>query len=257
MTRFIIARPREKALQTVNHFCDQGLTAIPWYVLDIRLLSLTTVVKAQAHKFDFNTIIITSTYAIDWLSEEDGVSAFDLSNTKNIICVGNSTAEKLKILLDTIKPLPHTINLVVAEPANSEGILASASLQNIKGQSIAIVKGCGGRSLLERELAKRDANITVLDVYQRMVNTQTLKDDRIRIGRTDCLVATSVEIVEAIFNNYDKASLTVAHWIVPSARIKQRTESLGGSNVWLSANASANSLVRKAIQLVKTGVIND
>lgn len=257
MNRFIIARPLEKAAQTVDCFVKQGLMAIPWSVLDIQLLSFSTVIKSQQYKFNFNTIIVTSTYAVDWLSKENGISAFDLSTTKNIICVGSSTAEKLNVLLSENTLMHSSMNLVIAEPSNSEGILLSECLQCIKEVPIAIIKGRGGRDLLEKELTQRHAKVTVLDVYQRIVNTQNLDDEKVIIEQTDCLVATSVEIVEAIFNNYDKARLRNIHWIVPSLRIKQRTESLGVANVLLSDNASANSLVRVALQLVKTGVVDD
>lgn len=257
MNRFIIARPPEKATQTVDCFFKRGLKAIPWSVIDIQLMSFATVIESQQNKFNFNTIIVTSTYAVDWLSKENGISAFDLSSTKNIICVGNSTAEKLNVLLSENTLMHSSINLVIAEPSNSEGILLCECLQCIKHEHIAIIKGRGGRDLLEKELTQRDAEVTVLDVYRRIVNTQNLNDEKIIIEQTDCLVATSIEIVEAIFNHYDKARLRAIHWIVPSTRIKKRLEGLSVANVLLSDNASANSLVHAALQLVKTGVVDD
>jgi uroporphyrinogen-III synthase len=59
--------------------------------------------------------------------------------------------------------------LIQAQPYNSEGLLATTELQQVKGKNILIFRGQQGRNLLGDELRKRGATVSYCEVYRRKV----------------------------------------------------------------------------------------
>ena len=51
--------------------------------------------------------------------------------------------------------------------AGSQGLLELPALRAVSGGKVLIVRGVGGRELLARELTRRGAEVTYLEVYQR------------------------------------------------------------------------------------------
>ena len=81
------------------------------------------------------------------------------------IAVGSGTA---KLLAD------HAVNSIVPEVQTTEGLLALSQLQKVTGQSIILIKGTGGRTLLPETLEKRGAILTIADLYHRIIITQPI-----------------------------------------------------------------------------------
>ena len=57
--------------------------------------------------------------------------------------------------------------LIASEPYNSEALLAAASLRQVAGKRILILRGQEGRNLLGDELARRGAQVDYCEVYRR------------------------------------------------------------------------------------------
>lgn len=58
-------------------------------------------------------------------------------------------------------------DVIVAEPATTEGLLASAFLQDLHAMQVGLVTAPGGRGLLAEALRERGATLAVAQVYER------------------------------------------------------------------------------------------
>lgn len=158
-----------------------------------------------------------------------------------VIAVGQSTAEVLR------NAGIHQVN--VPEHQTSEGLLALETLHNIKGESILIVRGNGGRELLKQQLELRGAKVAYNEVYKRqwfvLNNEQTI--EKWRKDKINCIVVTSTEILIRTLSYVDDLRWAQSvTWIVASARIEQRALDLGLSKV-KNAFGASNQHILNAI----------
>jgi len=86
-----------------------------------------------------------------------------------LACPGDGTAAALRLSGLEAQLVPRRGN-------TSEALLAMEDLQaaSVAGRTVAIVKGEGGRDLLESRLEERGARITLIDVYRRELPTGDL-----------------------------------------------------------------------------------
>jgi uroporphyrinogen-III synthase len=276
---FLVARPEHKAEQTAAHLAQKGLQAYAFPVLNI------TPENSEQNKTHFlqfitenenKTLIITSTYAASFVRESI-LSQQALTYTKgtiNIIAIGHATAKAVKADIMTqltsadskSKANMHLerhvavrVVLHVAQPETSEGALDLPHLHEVENHAICIVKGFGGRCLLQNELQKRGALVKVLEVYRRNVNLKLKHNYTFEPREIKCIIATSAEIADALrvdifADQYNwLASLP---WIVPSERIKLHLQKCDIANIYLSQGASAEALTERANQLVTAGALN-
>jgi uroporphyrinogen-III synthase len=127
------------------------------------------------------------------------------------------------------------VTLVPAAGFDSEALLADPRLDSVRGRSVLIVKGRGGRELLQTAFAARGAEVCVAEVYERHpaspdpARLQALEGD-CRAGSIDVITATSAEIGAALLH-LGPPSLREcfgrAHWLVPSARVGEELARLG------------------------------
>lgn len=109
----------------------------------------------------FHIIIFISPNAVEHgLNHILGVS--QLSDKVLLATVGKGSARALKAYLGK-QP-----DIVPEENFNSEGLLATAALQDVENKRILIVRGNGGRELLKTTLQQRGALVEYLDAYQRL-----------------------------------------------------------------------------------------
>lgn len=252
---FLVARPKQKAQQTVKDLAVRGLHGCIFPIIEI--IENREEIYKQA-LFDFlnlNTqkiLIVTSTYAAKWLTQQ--VLTINKSQL-NIVSIGESTAE-----LISNSPLHKNLqSLVIAKPENSEGALLLPILSGKLSANVCILKGKGGRQLLQTSLQQRGAVVRTLDVYKRKVNTDVLTQYAFEQKEIKCIIATSVEIIDAlrsqIFAQQQNWLATLA-WIVPSERIKAKLQMNGIKTIYVSQGASSEALAACAAKLVITGVVN-
>ena len=79
----------------------------------------------------------------------------------NTIAMGQGTAQALIARSITVHQTPAC--------ADSEHLLALNTLEHINNQTILLIKGEGGRPLIQQTLAQRGAKVTALAVYRRTV----------------------------------------------------------------------------------------
>lgn len=250
---FLIARPKDKVMETVDLFQKSGLQAHALALMDISVNKDDALIASLCNASP-KCIIITSVYAVNWLAET--ISKHTLSidfPTIDFVCVGASSAKKLRDLIDS-----H--NIYIAKPENSEGILQLPLLQNITNKSIVLLKGEGGRNLIAPGLTERGGTVHVLDVYKRVANTDAIRGFVFEPKRIKCIISTSIEITELLLTELDlnqQNTLRSCIWIVASERIKDYAYTQGIRHILVSQGASNKALLNCANQLVKTGALHD
>lgn len=148
-----------------------------------------------------------------------------------VITVGQGTTQALKEKGIHVDAQP--------EIADSEHLLQLDCLQCVSQQTILLIKGKGGRSLLNKTLLKRGANLISLCVYRRVsprYSSQYIKslwqDDAV-----DIILFTSVEAMQNIFKIFgDQARVWLCSkpCIVLSERLAKYASDLGMKDIRVS-----------------------
>ncbi|WP_115720438.1 uroporphyrinogen-III C-methyltransferase [Gallaecimonas mangrovi] len=137
--------------------------------------------------------------------------------------------------------------VLVADPPDSEGLLAQPALAKVQDENIIIAKGNGGRELLADTLRERGANVEEVTLYRRepvllLPETVLTWQDK----GVDCIQVTSCSLLDALI------ATTPAHllpWLqgltllLPSARVRQYAEQKGFSKLVLLKDASDEAVV--------------
>ena len=149
-----------------------------------------------------------------------------------VIAIGEATSQALsdyQICVD-IQP----------KYATSESMLNLDAMQQLKDQTILLVKGEGGRAMLATKLNKRGAHVLSLPVYRRTLPQM----DSLRImqvwqeNTVDIIVITSVQSLRNIFALFGKkayAWLCTKPCVVISERIAEVATELGMQTIIVSA----------------------
>lgn len=131
---------------------------------------------------------------------------------------------------------------------SSEGLLAMPDFQQVQGMSIAVVRGVGGREMIDRELRLRGAQVLPVIAYQRIVPDIDLTPclNALQAKQIDMIVCTSFESVNNLKNMLGDAAwplLEKIPLIVMSERVKLLAEALGFRTIWVTRGASQAAIV--------------
>lgn len=202
-------------------------------VLDhIAIAELPTRIAQLADKQKYK-VIVTSTVAAQQ------VVAFQQNwpGQPEFFAVGSSSANILK---------QANIEVVVPQEPRTEGLLALNALQNVRDESIIIMKGYGGRELLFDSLKSRGAKVQEWEVYKRQRVSQPLSTQHWQAEQIHCIIATSGEVIEAAFDYFDHVWLKTCQWIVVSQRTANILAKLGADKIHVSRDASDQALIQSA-----------
>ncbi len=131
---------------------------------------------------------------------------------------------------------------------SSEGLMALPAFQQVRGQSIMIMRGVGGREALEKILKERGAEVSACVAYQRMVPSVDASVCQQLIKHHSCsaIIAGSFETVTNLKLLLGEAvwlELTTVPLIVMSERIKALAADLGFQRIWVTRNASQQAVI--------------
>ncbi|MDH5600493.1 MAG: uroporphyrinogen-III synthase [Gammaproteobacteria bacterium] len=163
MNKYImITRPAHQSEKLVEGINAAGGDTFLFPTLAIEPIPLSNEnfdkVKLINH---FHMIIFISPNAVEHgLNYIRGIT--QLSNEVLLATIGQGSARALEAYLGK-KP-----DIVPDENFNSEGLLATRAMQEVKNKRILIVRGNGGRELLKQTLVQRGALVEYLDAYQRV-----------------------------------------------------------------------------------------
>jgi uroporphyrinogen-III synthase len=158
-------------------------------------------ISANAVKYFFNTL---KKHNIVW------------PNNIEITAIGHATAIALDNLNIKTKYIP--------KEHNSECLLQLDNLQNVKYQNILLIKGLGGREIIENKLNALQANLTPIIVYKRIIPSieQEFINSLWQNDSVDIILFTSSEAMHNIFSMFGQQAkewLLNKPCIVISARI--------------------------------------
>lgn len=143
--------------------------------------------------------------------------------------------------------LPVADHFEAAHPMNSEALLQDQSLQSVAGQKVLIVKGLGGRDLLQRELQSRGASVDSAACYQR--GKPDLPADQLfdliqgeHIGTICINSGDTLENLVSILGERLREILSL-RLIVPSQRVSALAREYGFTVVTCADNASDQAVL--------------
>ena len=238
--RVLITRPAAQANGLIKAVEAQGGIGILCPTLAIERLPENASNKQKILNLDgYDALIVVSRNAaqmgLAWIENYWPQLPAHLS----WFAVGKSTAASLNS--EGIKAR------VPAAGFNSEALLALPELQDLDNQRILILKGEGGRELLEQSLVERGARVDALPLYQRVTERYSPEqlEKLFADGAPDALIATSVDVLNAM-DTLLKLSLENRFelpLVVASERIADAAQVLGYRHVITSSGAADDSIV--------------
>lgn len=131
---------------------------------------------------------------------------------------------------------------------SSEGLLALQPFQHVAGQSIMLMRGEGGRELLESELLARGAKLSSCVAYQRVLPTIDAAPCQQLIKSHACagIIAGSFETVKnlkTLLGETVWTELATVPLIVMSERIKMLAAEQGFQRIWVTRNPSQQAVL--------------
>ncbi len=242
----LITRPLHQAAPLCRLFEAQGAAVIPFPALDIRPLATGSAGPARpGAPADFDLIIFTSANAVRY-----GAELLGQQHDLPLAAIGPATARALN-------QAGHRVSVQPTVGFDSESLLRHPKLQSIAGHRILVIKGQGGRELLERELERRGAALTQMEVYRRERPAPTDGElhalgSRFERREIQLITATSAEIgrnLLAIATPPLRRHFDAAHWLVPSERVGDllRAEGLAAPIVQ-AASAEDQDVVSAALR---------
>jgi len=209
----LVTRPAHQAEGFCQLVENAGGKAIRFPVITITAVAENPALTQQIEniaQYDYAIFISTNAvhHAISHLPK--GLPA-DL----RIAAVGKKTAASLSAHDIAVSILPkHSFN--------TEALLACHALQAVKDKNIAIFRGVGGRDLLADTLRQRGANVSYIEVYQRVLAKQALSLATIH-QNCDIITVTSQQGLRNLITLCDNKE-----WLfnTPLASNSQRTAEL-------------------------------
>lgn len=142
-------------------------------------------------------------------------------------------------------------NAIVPSRADSEGLLALPILRRLRGKHVGIVGACGGRGLLQRELAARGADIVFAEVYRRMPARLDQRHAHALRGRAPLYVPLSSS--EALTNllagmpDAARRALLAGTAVASSARLLRAALRAGFARVVRARSAGDDDLIEAIV----------
>ena len=172
---------------------------------------------------NFDVIIFTSANAVRF-----GASFLDQKRDLKLAAIGPATARALN-------QAGYRVAIQPLESVDSEGLLAHPRMEHLSGHRILMIKGTGGRQLLQQELERRGATVVSADVYQRLPATPSLGvlaavSERFANGEVQVITATSVEAARnllEIAGTQLRREFERVHWLIPGGRVEAGLRELG------------------------------
>ena len=211
----LITRPSHQAAALCRLFEVEGAAVTRFPAIEIQPLADTRRAARLGAIGDFDLIIFASANAVRY-----GAALLEQQRDLPLAAIGPATARALN-------HAGYRVSIQPREGFDSESLLRHPKLNSIAGRRVLLVKGQGGRELLQDELQRRGAALTLAEVYRRecrMAAADELRALESRFERREIQVitATSGEIggnllvlaTPALRRYFD-----AAHWLVPSARV--------------------------------------
>ena len=171
-----------------------------------------------------------------------------LSTQAKFVAVGGGTAKALS-------DIGYPVDLQPETDWSSEGLLQLPLFQSLLNQKIAIIRGAGGRELLEKELRSRGGKILSVMAYERTLPLLTMKPylALLQDKMIDLVIGTSgegIQNLKILIGKDGFHSLKKVPLLVVSERIKRLAQDLGFQTIWVARQAG-NEAIAECINAKK------
>ncbi len=158
----MLTRPAHQAAALGQRIEQLGGELFPFPVMEIippRDIAPALALFQDLSRFDIAIFISANAARIGLkiMSQES-----EIPNTLLFATVGLATARALE-------EQGHTADIIPDGQFDSEGLLATPQLQQIRGKKIVIIRGEGGRELLADTLRERGAEVSYAETYRRII----------------------------------------------------------------------------------------
>jgi uroporphyrinogen-III synthase len=234
----LVTRPAEQAADLVAAIEAAGGHSIAFPVIEIAPRSPQAIAAELAGRADPDIVIFISRNAV-----EHGLA---WSGRGAIAAVGPATAA-------AIEAAARVVDIYPASGFDSESLLEEPALRDVRGKTVRIIRGNGGRELLATTLRERGAVVDYLEVYARRLPDypeSQIEDVRRRLeaGQIGAVVVMSVESLHnllALLPESCHAALAKTRLVTPASRvIKEVADRLPGCPATLADGPGAGEIVR-------------
>ncbi|HAU1151648.1 TPA: uroporphyrinogen-III synthase [Legionella pneumophila] len=193
--RILNTRPREQAQVLNKKIVESGGIPIDCPTMDI-VASETNWINKLPDLTSVNQAIFVSPNAVRYFMMELSSKRINWPNSIRVTAIGKGTSRMLNEFNIQVSDIP--------ELPDSEHLLTLNSLQQIRNQTILLVKGEGGRQLIEEYLMLKGARLCILSVYKRVVPTidQEFLNSLWRDDLVDIILLTSEQSIHNLFKMF-------------------------------------------------------
>ena len=148
--------------------------------------------------------------------------------------------------------IEHGFNPIVpAKPGTSEAILDLPELQQVSGQTIALVAAADGRRLLAETLRARGAKVVRLELYQREPLQPTLSFlqllNQAGLANQSISMISSLKAFQLLFdrlNQVQRMRWLNSSFIVSSDRLREALQAAGAQRIQVAQSAANDDMLR-------------
>jgi uroporphyrinogen-III synthase len=236
----VVTRPKHQAEGLCSLIEQQGWNAIRFPTLEIVTIENKAISQQLKAINKYQWLIFVSTNAVNFAVAENN-GKIDCFKSVPIAAVGKATEKALKAVGLAVELLPEA-------SFNTEGLLASNEMNNVKGRSCLIIRGKGGRETLANSLRERGAKVDYLEVYlrKRPVSKSLDLTYMLQQGKLDAITITSGESLLNLLAMIDEGlhdKLQAVPLIVISHRIKGLAEQNKFKQIAVTKNPGDTAII--------------
>ena len=234
MKRVILTRQAKDTQLLAKQLGDQGIETLQFALMAIESLPVD-VLGVASDDVVGTVLIFTSVNAVH--HGLDTVREFACHPGCPVIAVGARTSQALA---------EQSIEAISPSRADSEGILELSALDPAMVERVILVKGEGGRDLLQNTLASRGITVVESICYRRFwpaVDVEVLNHFMEDATETVFQIASGeavVRLTDLVSDSVCRRSLVV----VPSARVAQQARALGWTHIIEADGASDEAFIQ-------------
>jgi uroporphyrinogen-III synthase len=242
----LVTRPQQQAMPLCRLLTTRGANTFLLPAIEIKPFTERRALAARLGALEnFDLIVFTSSNAVRF-----GAMLLEQRRYLALAAIGPATARALN-------QAGYRVAVQPTEGFDSEGLLRHPKLEHLAGQRILLIKGENGRELLQQELTRRGAHVTVADVYRReranpAADELAALEAHFAAGEIQVITATSVEVAASLLTLATPAlrgDFDRAHWVVPGTRVAQHLRERGlSATLLLAASADDQDLVAAIVR---------
>ena len=246
MFNILVTRPAHQAELLSESIEQRGWNAIRFPTLEIVAINNKKTQQQLESLIQWHWLIFISQNAVNFAVNANN-GRIDRFKHCSIAAVGKATEKALCTAGLSVDLLPNS-------QFNTEGLLATDQMNQVKRKNCLIIRGRGGREVLANGLRSRGAKVEYMEVYSREI--PVYKDSTVAtLLKQDKLHAITITSGDALKNlvsmtNTDLHNkLQAVPLIVISNRIRGLAEKIGFKTIAVTENSGDTAIIKAAVMM--------